>query len=262
MGEPLDVLGSLDVSFCMSVVQVQQRFMVARDITHPLILGWDFFVANNVVLDVPNSKLQVHGMSVPMLNRNDLTPITSKVVIATNIQIPANSEKNILMKVSDDRGMISSDYTGIFEPESESDLLFARTLSITSNGCFPVLVMNSTPNDISLYEDTPVGQFYSAIGQTGEYFEVLDDTPNSINLAQERNETSISHIDLSDSDLTCDQERQVRGLLSEYSDIFSKHPTDYGRTNLLYHSIDTGEFLPPKQRAYRMSPKLRTVMQK
>jgi hypothetical protein len=162
-GEPLDILGSLEVPLCMSVVQLQQNFCIARNITQPLILGWDFFVSNNVVLDIPNSKLQVHGMSVPLLHKEELIPIACKAVVATTVQIPANTEKQVLLRISNDHTLVSCDYTGVFEPENSLDFMFARTLAITEDGCIPVLVMNSTPDDMSLYTDTPVGQFYSTI---------------------------------------------------------------------------------------------------
>lgn len=263
-GEPLDVLGSLNVSFSMSSMQLQHCFIVVRNIKHALILGWDFLIANNVVLDLSNSNLQMNGNSIPMLHREELIPISCSAVIAETTQVPANSEKNVLLKIfSNDHTLISCDYPGILEPDNNTDVLFARTLTISKDGYIPVLVMNSTPDDISLYENTTVGQFHSVIGQKGEIYEIPVNTEN-VNVIDKKSDSQTSHFDFnfSDSDLSSCQKEEVQELLSEYSDIFSKHPNDYGRTNLLYHVVDTGDSSPVRQRAYRVSPKLHTELQK
>jgi hypothetical protein len=83
--------------------------------------------------------------------------------------------------------------------------------------------MNHSPDDICLYEDTPAGQFHSIIGQKGEEFEILVDTPNSVNHVQENCEKSSNpHFDLSNSDLSFEEKEQVHHLLSDYSDVFFK----------------------------------------
>jgi hypothetical protein len=43
---------------------------------------------------------------------------------------------------------------------------------------------------------------------------------------------------------------------------FSKHSSDYGRTDMIYHTVETENSLPKRQRAYRVAPKLRAEMHK
>ena len=45
-------------------------------------------------------------------------------------------------------------------------------------------------------------------------------------------------------DLTSDQKQQVIDLLRDYQDVFSKGTFDMGRTTLVEHSIDTGQYRP------------------
>ena len=268
-GEPLDVLGSMIIPFNMSSVQLQHTFLVIRNINHAMILGWDFCIANNVTIDISSSSVLINNTSIPMLHKEQLIPIISNAVVSCTVTIPANSEKNILLKVfTDDQNLVSYDYTGILEPEINSNILVARTLSISNNGCIPVLVMNPTSDDISLYANTPVGQFHSVIGQKGELFELPLKEPESVNLINSKDQpakldkSAELEFDLSDSDLTSDQMKEVQGLLLEFSDVFSKHPNDYGRTDILQHNIDTGDSPPIRQRAYRVSPKLHNEFKK
>ncbi|XP_023701466.1 uncharacterized protein LOC111861267 [Cryptotermes secundus] len=46
---------------------------------------------------------------------------------------------------------------------------------------------------------------------------------------------------------------ELEDLVSEYADIFAQDNEDYGRTNRVYHRIDTGEALPIRQPARRVS---------
>ena len=69
-------------------------------------------------------------------------------------------------------------------------------------------------------------------------------------------------VDLSNSQLDPAQKQQVEALLIEYADIFATNDQPYGKTNSITHSIDTGDCLPVKKRAYRTSPKIRHEIEK
>ena len=55
-------------------------------------------------------------------------------------------------------------------------------------------------------------------------------------------------------DLTSEQKQQVIDLLRDYQDVFSKGTFDMGRTTLVEHSIDTGQYRPIRQ-ALRRHPR-------
>src|SRR5215204_3378126 len=59
--------------------------------------------------------------------------------------------------------------------------------------------------------------------------------------------------------LTLEQQEQLDGLIKEYENIFVKDKSELGRTNIIKHSIDTGEEKPIKQRPYRMSQKHKEI---
>ncbi|KAL1260277.1 hypothetical protein QQF64_008104 [Cirrhinus molitorella] len=63
--------------------------------------------------------------------------------------------------------------------------------------------------------------------------------------------------DLSDTELSVTQLESLRGLLTSFSDVFSQHDQDYGRTSLITHKIRTTGDTPISQRVYRTSPALK-----
>ena len=61
--------------------------------------------------------------------------------------------------------------------------------------------------------------------------------------------------------LTDSQFSELKSMLLSYTDVFSKTPNDFGRTNLVKHKINTTSDSPIRKRAYRTSPHMRSVIQ-
>src|SRR5216117_2259510 len=59
--------------------------------------------------------------------------------------------------------------------------------------------------------------------------------------------------------LTTDQQREVKGVIQKNEDIFIKGKYEVGRTNMVKHTIDTGEEKPIKQKARRLSVKEKEI---
>ncbi|KAG1946736.1 hypothetical protein F2P79_013286 [Pimephales promelas] len=64
-------------------------------------------------------------------------------------------------------------------------------------------------------------------------------------------------VELGQSALDREQQTQLEAMIFKYADIFSANDYDYGRTDLVTHTIRTGDAQPIKQRAYRTSPHMR-----
>lgn len=60
--------------------------------------------------------------------------------------------------------------------------------------------------------------------------------------------------------LNADQQSLLKDLLTEFSVIFSSHPHDYGKTDLVTHTINTGDAAPVKLRPYRTSPVTQNIL--
>ena len=61
-------------------------------------------------------------------------------------------------------------------------------------------------------------------------------------------------IDLSNSKLNFEQEKQLKEVLEKYISLFAQNPKRPGRTKLTKHQIDTGDSVPINLAPYRLSP--------
>ena len=64
--------------------------------------------------------------------------------------------------------------------------------------------------------------------------------------------SEIPAVDLTDTELSPHQFSQAKELLSEFSDVFSQNDRDYGRANLITHSIKTENTSPIRKTPYRL----------
>ena len=74
-------------------------------------------------------------------------------------------------------------------------------------------------------------------------------TKTDIHPAPETNRTDklLKVLGLKSTELTPEQLEQIKALISEYSDLFVLEPAELGTTNVVTHSIDTGEQQPIRQ---------------
>ncbi len=285
-GQPLDILGCVNMNFELSDQYFIHKFVVARDIQQDIILGWDFLVANEIDVLVSESCLSIGNHKIPLLTMENLFPHVCSAVVAETMVIPANSEMIIPLKLLDNQDsqeVIYYNYEGIFEPDShlDEDILVASVATKSEKGIIPVLVMNLSCEDVNIYANIPMGYYHSVQHKGGEIYEIMEnvceiDVKQNFTIPSQgqnrHKETHISQVnqkstgkpypkvDLSQSDLETDQKVQVEALLEEFDDIFSKHSRDYGRTDLISHKINLTESEPPKSRLYRVPPKQREVM--
>ena len=95
--------------------------------------------------------------------------------------------------------------------------------------------------------------------------------PHSSEICEKKSEQSQSESKISDKPVSIylpptyehfdeNQQDRLNTLLLEFSDIFANSPEELGRTNVVYHKIDTGNSLPIKQRPYRIPFSQKTVI--
>ncbi|CAF4417489.1 unnamed protein product, partial [Didymodactylos carnosus] len=103
------------------------------------------------------------------------------------------------------------------------------------------------------FTDSKSGSFQSSVLNLTNK---LESTARTINKTDNSDEL-FSKLDLTPSDLSVEQEKQLRHVLHQYSDIFSSQP---GRTDVVKHHIDVGDSKPIKQGPYRLlNPEKKTA---
>ena len=263
-GDYLDNLGSLSMNVRLGSEMFTHTVQVVRNVTQPVIFGWDFLHAHFAVLDLKKGVLNVgNHASVPLLQATETAPLSCNAITMTPLLVPALSQMTVLAQVQPTLGVpdLNTDYTGVIEPGPPSfqGLLAARTIAPVQAGYTYVRVMNPTTSDLQIPSDTKLGDCYP-LGQNEDKEYCIVETCN-VDAVTTQNRVSteqlLPEVNLNNSALTADQKQKLQALLLTYHDVFSAHDQDYGRTDLVKHNIRTGDTLPIKQRAYRASPNIR-----
>ena len=129
-------------------------------------------------------------------------------------------------------------------------------LAISTNQLTPVRLLSLSNSDIKLYKGMHVGTFH----------------PLQSNIQDKLNANCISSMFPEDKDwkaslldsngLPAQQNEEVLQLLEDFKDVFSQSPTDYGRTTLIKHRIDTREARPTRQAPRRIPHALQEEIDK
>ena len=150
-------------------------------------------------------------------------------------------------------------YDGVIDPESingNDDILVARSVLSVHKGQTLVRVANVSLEAVQLNCSVPLGKSYptSTCGEESSSLvghvvyevlevgsELIDGAVSSGRLpdAKRNQQNQVPNIDLSDSNLTVEEEENVMKLAEKYSGIFSKDKSDLGRTGLIKHELHT-----------------------
>ncbi len=259
-GQPLGILGSVAALVHVGDTIFSHTFHITRTATHPVLIGWDFMVQHAVTVDILCKQIRLYDTATSLSPPQSFTPLHSAAITVTQVTDPSISEMTISVSIRD--GVVANPFTdsfvGIVEAQSPqaASLGSARTLTTIQNGKGIVRVVNPTGQPVSLGAGCPVGQFFSITGKTQDEYALV----SAVNTSA-ANTHAVQNMLLADTCLNSDQTLSLKDLLAEFSDIFSSHPHDYGKTDLLTHSINTGNAAPIKLRPYRTSPAMQNILQ-
>ena len=260
-GQKMDTLGTIPITVKVGSFTTSHTFQVVRGINRQFLLGWDFFSTHSAKIDVANATFTLANQTCPLVTFPRDSPISCNVRISSLVTLPAMSESNISVVLdSPIQGYTPDAYIGVFEPDycpRDSPLAMARTLSQVDVGHTTVRIMNPTNQEVKLFPDTRIGQFYSVSDDSQSEYSVTEPSP-SVNEVTVPTKSPLPPVDISKTSISPSQLREVETLLCKHSAVFSTGPNDFGRTNLVTHRIRTGDASPVRQRAYRTSPKIKS----
>ena len=252
-GQPLDVMGSIMVNVTAGVLDMQHKFYVAGDINSDGILGLDLLSSLGASINLQDGTLDCReGVKIPLSKRRRNIEI-ARIVVQEDTTIPPNHE--VVFPASIDLKYNPGEYEGFVEPNStfsqKTGLLVGRVLANASKLQTPVRLLNPSTSEIKLYKGMHIGSFIpTQVPQTSRREEVVATV--SSNLSHDW-----AHNLVQSSALTDEQKNQVEQLLEEFKSVFSQSSTDYGRTELIEHQIDTGAAHPIRQPPRRIPQHLR-----
>ena len=142
-------------------------------------------------------------------------------------------------------------------------IVVARSVVTSKHGLVPIRLANHTERDIYLTRSHQLGVIYSLdedqILTTREVDLQCVDVETLQVVVNEKEaplDDVLSSIDINTKGLTTEQIDAVESLLKKHQPVFSESCDDYGRTNLMTHTIPTGDAPPHKEPFRRIPPQL------
>ncbi|XP_023718761.1 uncharacterized protein LOC111870591 [Cryptotermes secundus] len=220
-------------------------WVFVANITDELILGLDILRAYDASVDIGRQTLRLAEEEVSLWSPG-AGPRPSNLVVAKDHVIPARSEGIVMAKMKNHLGVEN----GLVEPSPQAHppegIYVARTL-VQDCQEVPVRVMNVTQKDQKLRRGSPLAHCEPvtlvALPEVGR--------PPAPGLTPKLADVTTA----AKPHLSPGEFQELEDLVSEYADIFAQDNEDYGRTNRVYHRIDTGEARPirqPPRRAYEI----------
>ena len=249
----LSVLGTTTLEFKIKKETFRWTVFIAP-IRDDGLLGLDFLQEHNFVLSAENG-LRLNGKKCPTLIQK--VPYRAiRVCCKETVVVPAYSEMVLegypsSGKVSTKLGVVSP-----FPNEWDDKLGIAVGHSLIDNTKvatgIPVRVMNPSPYEIEIKENTPLGQVTEVDGVSGNFDSkssrhFLPFSEKSKNLPDHLNELYQNSV----KTLNKSQRDKLKSLLAKHGGVFAKSKLDLGRTSVVRHKINTGNTEPIRQRPRR-----------
>ena len=243
-GTPLQVLGTAWIDICVGRT-IHSIKAIFADIKCQGILGMDFLLPTQGVLNFQRRSIHIHGEEIACTTQSG-EPFVGRVEVACTTTIPAGHEAiipgRIINKTEDMLGTAVVECLEHGGEVSSQGLMVARTLVDAEKDIIPVRVFNSGDSPCDVEAGMTVGMVTTAeLEPVEEECAKPDNLPPHLedlyNRAVENVEPQYHH--------------EVKSCLIDYADIFSKNSQDIGRTNIVQHSIKTGDAKPIKQKTRR-----------
>lgn len=271
-GNTLNCMGSCYLKFQIGKTTIKQKFILTADMSHSLILGWNFLKSYKI--DLISSKtprgLQINGEYIELeeqdyisslirLKRNTiLKPFTAMIT-------PAKHSNKLDLPIHDKPYLISSIDTNFLDDEPGLEVP-SCVVSISKGKSFPVLIVNHTArhyrlkkgtvvasiqpleadniNEINLLEPQSIHDALKKTVTNKDFLEALGDTP-------EHSPDTSFEVDASPPSIHAQYKDKVLKLLDNNSDLFATDDSQLKRCDLVKMKIETTH--PPiRQKPYRL----------
>ena len=252
-GSKHNVRGRVNLTFHIEGVPFQQEFHILSHTNQDVLLGIDFLNSNSAVIDLQGKVLSFPDkqLTVNVLSRGETTvKCTNQITIPPKCihTVPINFASAIPGR------------TVLIEPTSpltELNLMGARCVSTQNKGRSYIQVVNPTTKPINIPQNQSIG-LASSVNRR-----------NVLSLKETKSFRKLQipkkpiNFDMSNSDLTVEQKKQLMTLLNNFRDVFAADSSELGRTDVYKHDIELVDGAPPvRSRPYRTSPAMQKVIDK
>ena len=259
--QTINVVGQAEVKARLPQGHVIIPVHILDNTSHPFILGCSFLASQGVVLDMSKHKIHVNKVKGRVTNATRLSPHSETIIWVKLPDVCIEGLQGVCTNIC-----------------SYNDVLIARSIvTVNNNNQVPVKIMNVSDHEVTLKSNSSLVLFEVLKG-------AIDITPmnlssdsydqsNNVRLTPGQTNDNIksrcheykrfsSYFDLSDSQLTNDEQETLKKCLYSHKSVFvTPENPSLGMTDLVKHNIK----LRPNakfghQRSYRLTPEKRTVL--
>ena len=285
-GSNLSPLGIVNCTFELGKTAFTSDFIVCKNLTRPLILGWDFLIRNQVtvrysedgkcILDYHQEEL-IASLEI----EDELQLKTSNSVILPGrtlavIQVNSNLKPEQSGQIYEIKPNVSlfEEYPNLYIVPMLHNVDTYTTESV------PLVLINFSVDDISFLKGEIVGFLQNQFLDIAEIRTETSTEPSPI-ILEEDNVTEVNQeqgekkfitspadievhqkVELQDADVSEEHQNAFKALCKEFKDIFSVDSSDIGKTPLVEMEIDTGDSPPITQKPYTLPLKHAEWVQK
>lgn len=254
-GESSPCIGQINLSIAIGKLVLMQQFIIA-DIQNEGLLGLDFLSENESVICLDPPSLEMNGLLIPLNKRNDINRDNlrcCRIAIQETVVVPPETEVIVNGKLID---QISSDSScGIVESSlailEKKGILVAKALVSPAQSVVPLRIANFGFEPCTIFKNSVVANLDLVDPSCTEFVENDEKMKNSLQKCALPDYMDPVVAKCS-THLNESQVEQVKNLILDYLDIFSKGSNDIGCTNLATHEINTGTAAPVKQHPRRL----------
>ena len=238
--DPLNTHGQLKTPFKIKDV-IYNTMTIVTDLSVDAILGLDFLMENKCVIDMTAMELRIDGTAIPLIKRGyigcyriattETVHVPPRSEIVTSCGVCTTSKEQIAAGI----GLIEGDENFL---KSEKSLI--GKVLVTTKESVPVRFMNPGFVVQTIHKGTVVAKLTPVQCVVGET-ESPSESPEELTPALEE------LLQRSSERLNPDQKQKLKSLLLRNANLFARDDKDFGRTDVIKHSINTGSRAPIRQ---------------
>lgn len=155
--EPVQIMGVLELRVLLGDKEIFWPLYVTKEM-YPVLLGWDYIRANNIVIDSGKGEISIGGSTVTLLPIWRVFPRVCSATIKTNQTVPPRTKMMVAVRLEPLKSheVVPDGYQGVMEPDgifsSDEGLMIARSAGTVEKGCTWVQVMNITESPIDIHQ--------------------------------------------------------------------------------------------------------------
>jgi len=252
-GKPLIILGTVSLTLNIQGLRIFHIFTVLKDLNYNILLGTDCLLNTQATIDFRNQTVSICDDLVlqPLIHRKLPQNVAHS---SSRVAIPALSEAILPVRVN--KTFARYNRHCLIEPlPSLSNLCIsmARAVVPVNNNATVCRVLNPTNATVYTKRHTPPGITSSIpINAISEYTKSNSPQPTpSIDSNAQLQELQAKGLEVDVTGFSDEQRNKLIALLYANRDLFTSDLSELRGTDLMTHTIDTGDARPIRQRPFR-----------